>query len=200
MKVLQLLLTVKHLQSVEKVNVVVEPAVHHRLSIMGECSGVYTFTPDQGKRLGEFIDFVVCLGGDGVLLHTALLFGDNVPPVIAFHLGSLGFMSQHNYDNMKSDISGVIHGHAPLNNCKVSGDCENSTGVFVSLRMRLLCELTRKGKLGIEQTHEVRAKLSDPCPQLFLSLITLSSYQLLLGLALNKCSLASSRQCFLFQN
>lgn len=85
----------KYLMGVEGMNIIVEPDVHHRLAATGGITDVYTYTPEQGRRLGDFIDFVVCLGGDGVLLHTAQLFGENVPPIIAFHLGSLGFLSQH---------------------------------------------------------------------------------------------------------
>ena len=85
----------KYLMLVEKMNIIVEPDVHQRLAETGGLTDVYTYTPDQGRRLGEFIDFVVCLGGDGVLLHTAQLFRSNVPPIVAFHLGSLGFLSQH---------------------------------------------------------------------------------------------------------
>ena len=35
-------------------------------------------------------DLVVCLGGDGTLLHMASLFQSEVPPVMCFALGSLG--------------------------------------------------------------------------------------------------------------
>lgn len=33
------------------------------------------------RSLAECVDFVVCLGGDGVILHASGLFDDNVPPV-----------------------------------------------------------------------------------------------------------------------
>ena len=32
-------------------------------------------------RLAEHVDFVVCLGGDGVILHANYLFQSNIPPV-----------------------------------------------------------------------------------------------------------------------
>ncbi len=34
-------------------------------------------------RLAEFVDFVVCLGGDGVILHASHLFQHHIPPVRA---------------------------------------------------------------------------------------------------------------------
>jgi NAD kinase len=85
----------KYLMLIEKMNIIVEPDVHQQLAEQGGLPDVYTYTPEQGRRLGDFIDLVVCLGGDGVLLHAVQLFGENVPPIIAFHLGSLGFLSQH---------------------------------------------------------------------------------------------------------
>lgn len=45
--------------------------------------------------LHERVDFVACLGGDGVILHASNLFRDAVPPVVSFNLGSLGFLTSH---------------------------------------------------------------------------------------------------------
>ena len=45
--------------------------------------------------LHERVDFIVCLGGDGVILHASNLFRDAVPPVVSFNLGSLGFLTAH---------------------------------------------------------------------------------------------------------
>lgn len=45
--------------------------------------------------LHEKVDFVACLGGDGVILHSSNLFRGPVPPVISFNLGSLGFLTTH---------------------------------------------------------------------------------------------------------
>lgn len=42
------------------------------------------------------MDFVACLGGDGVILHASNLFRGAVPPVVSFNLGSLGFLTSHN--------------------------------------------------------------------------------------------------------
>lgn len=45
--------------------------------------------------LHERVDFVVCLGGDGVILHASNLFTKAVPPIVSFNLGSLGFLTAH---------------------------------------------------------------------------------------------------------
>ncbi|KAJ8963844.1 hypothetical protein NQ314_005344, partial [Rhamnusium bicolor] len=45
---------------------------------------------DGKDDLTDKIDFIICLGGDGTLLYASQLFQQSVPPVMAFHLGSLG--------------------------------------------------------------------------------------------------------------
>jgi NAD+ kinase len=144
----------RHLIETEDMNVVVEPSVHRRLAQLGEVTNVYTYTPDQGRRLGDFIDFIVCLGGDGVILHTSQLFNRHVPPIVAFHLGSLGFLSQHRFETVVEDLNSVIYGKSNPIACKMP-DGSASMGVNVSLRMRLTCEIIRAGKTLIDQQYEV---------------------------------------------
>lgn len=46
------------------------------------------------KCPGKGVDFCVCFGGDGTLLHLNSVFNDDeIPPVASFSLGSLGFLS-----------------------------------------------------------------------------------------------------------
>lgn len=58
----------------------------------------YLLTVLCGKTsdLHERVDFVTCLGGDGLILHASNLFRTSVPPVVSFNLGSLGFLTSHN--------------------------------------------------------------------------------------------------------
>ncbi len=56
---------------------------------------VDTYALSDLPRLHEFVDFIVCLGGDGLMLHAASLFGPALPPIISFKLGSLGFLTTH---------------------------------------------------------------------------------------------------------
>ncbi|XP_068096742.1 NAD kinase isoform X3 [Hyperolius riggenbachi] len=60
------------------------------------------------------IDFIICLGGDGTLLYASSLFQDSVPPVMAFHLGSLGFLTPFSFDNFQTQVTQVIEGNAAL--------------------------------------------------------------------------------------
>ncbi|CAJ1974275.1 unnamed protein product [Sphenostylis stenocarpa] len=118
----------------EKMNVLVEQDVH---DIFGRIPGfgfVQTFYSQDTCDLHEKVDFVACLGGDGVILHASNLFRGAVPPVVSFNLGSLGFLTSHNFEDYKQDLQQVIHGNSARD------------GVYITLRMRLRCEIYRKGK------------------------------------------------------
>lgn len=87
----------------------------------------YVCNRDGRDDLTDRIDFIVCLGGDGTLLYASLLFQQSVPPVMAFHLGSLGFLTPFQFDNFQEQVTNVLEGHAAL-----------------TLRSRLRCIIVRK--------------------------------------------------------
>ncbi|KAH9605951.1 hypothetical protein KSS87_012926 [Heliosperma pusillum] len=118
----------------EKMNVLVEPDVHDIFARIPGFGFVQTFYGQDSSGLHEKVDFVACLGGDGVILHASNLFRGSVPPVVSFNLGSLGFLTSHNFQDYKQDLRQVIHG----NNTR--------DGVYITLRMRLRCEVFRNGK------------------------------------------------------
>ncbi|XP_048470895.1 NAD kinase isoform X1 [Rhincodon typus] len=64
--------------------------------------------------LSDRIDFIICLGGDGTLLYASSLFQGSVPPVMAFHLGSLGFLTPFNFDTYQSQVTQVIEGNVAI--------------------------------------------------------------------------------------
>ncbi|XP_069097113.1 NAD kinase isoform X1 [Pleurodeles waltl] len=72
-----------------------------------------TFREDYDD-ISDQIDFIICLGGDGTLLYASSLFQNSVPPVMAFHLGSLGFLTPFNFDNFQPQVTQVIEGNAAL--------------------------------------------------------------------------------------
>jgi len=82
---------------------------------------------EQTDDLTDKIDFVVCLGGDGTLLYASSLFQQSVPPIMAFHLGSLGFLTPFKFEDFESQVTHVLEGHAAL-----------------TLRSRLRCILIKK--------------------------------------------------------
>lgn len=57
--------------------------------------------------LAEHVDFVACLGGDGVILHASSLFKSHIPPVVSFHLGSMGFLTNHNFNEFRQELRQV---------------------------------------------------------------------------------------------
>ena len=70
------------------------------------------------------VDFVITLGGDGTLLFASTIFPKTVPPVISFHMGTLGFLTPFCADNFEDPLSRVgldslgdgkvISGNVPL--------------------------------------------------------------------------------------
>ncbi|KAL9243656.1 hypothetical protein vseg_017516 [Gypsophila vaccaria] len=127
----------------EKMNVLVEPDVHDIFARIPGFGFVQTFYGQDSSDLHEKVDFVACLGGDGVILHASNLFRGAVPPVVSFNLGSLGFLTSHNFQDYKQDLRQVIHG----NNTR--------DGVYITLRMRLRCEVFRNGKAMAGKVFDV---------------------------------------------
>ncbi len=71
----------------------------------------FQMTFREGKDdLTDKIDFIVCLGGDGTLLYASSLFQQSVPPVMAFHLGSLGFLTPFEVEDFRTQITHVLEG------------------------------------------------------------------------------------------
>jgi len=161
----------------EGLKVVVEPHVFEQ-HVAGNhelLPYVYTFATSETSRLADCVDFVVCLGGDGVILHASGLFNHNIPPVIAFNLGSLGFLTNFSYNNFERDLGNVIRGSAKLDSCsfanenldepdsaqlgKMNGpDGAVQNGVMVTLRMRMECQVFRSNS---EEPTEVQEVLNE---------------------------------------
>lgn len=105
---------------------------------------------DGRDDLTDKIDFIICLGGDGTLLYASLLFQKSVPPVMAFHLGSLGFLTPFQFDNFQEQVTNVLEGHAAL-----------------TLRSRLRCIIVRKDKT--EQEISTFKSSQDPSNNILVS-------------------------------
>eukprot|EP00882_Tetradesmus_deserticola_P008674 GHRQ01009145.1.p1 GENE.GHRQ01009145.1~~GHRQ01009145.1.p1 ORF type:complete len:323 (+),score=97.29 GHRQ01009145.1:158-1126(+) len=151
---------VEYLLEAEQMHVVVEPAMYEEAAAAGLCmERLFTFTPEECGRLADHIDFVVCLGGDGVILHASSLFRQHIPPVVSFHLGSMGFLTNHPYPDFKQELRQVIYGCQKLATCSIDsqdmGPSGNSLGVMITLRMRLHCAIVRAGQTQPEQVRAV---------------------------------------------
>ncbi|KAI0685936.1 ATP-NAD kinase-like domain-containing protein [Cytidiella melzeri] len=92
--------------------------------------GVDPWTPGmvfKGPE-SEKIDLVVTLGGDGTILHASSLFkSGEVPPVLSFSMGTLGFLLPFHIDDFVKAIESAFAGNAT-----------------VLHRMRLSCSFQRK--------------------------------------------------------
>ncbi|MCJ1410288.1 NAD(+) kinase [Ptychographa xylographoides] len=88
---------------------------------------LHYWTPDLCWSSPEKFDLVLTLGGDGTVLYTSCLFQRIVPPVLAFSLGSLGFLTNFEYASHRSALD------------RVMGDA----GMRVNLRMRFTCTVYR---------------------------------------------------------
>ncbi|XP_076320273.1 NAD kinase-like isoform X2 [Tachypleus tridentatus] len=89
----------------------------------------------EGKDdLTDKIDFIICLGGDGTLLYASSLFQQSVPPVMAFHMGSLGFLAPFEFANFQGQVTSVLEGHVAL-----------------TLRSRLRCIILRKNSDSLDK-------------------------------------------------
>lgn len=88
------------------------------------------WTPDLCWSHPEKFDLVLTLGGDGTVLFTSWLFQRVVPPILSFALGSLGFLTNFEFNQYKSHLDGIM------------GD----KGMRVNLRMRFTCTVWRKDR------------------------------------------------------
>ncbi|ORY15308.1 ATP-NAD kinase-like domain-containing protein [Clohesyomyces aquaticus] len=77
----------------------------------------------------QTFDIVLGLGGDGTVLYASWLFQRVVPPVLAFSLGSLGFLTKFDYELYPTTLSRAFE-----------------EGITVSLRLRFEATIMRSQK------------------------------------------------------
>jgi NAD+ kinase len=87
------------------------------------------WSPDLCWSQPEKFDLVLTLGGDGTVLFTSWLFQRIVPPILSFSLGSLGFLTNFEYDQYKEHLNKIM----------------GAEGMRVNLRMRFTCTVYRDG-------------------------------------------------------
>lgn len=96
------------------------------------------WTPDLCWSQPEKFDLVLTLGGDGTVLYTSWLFQRVVPPILSFSLGSLGFLTNFEFEKYKEHL-----------NCLMGDD-----GMRVTMRMRFTCTVYRDGKGQMEEGEQ----------------------------------------------
>ena len=129
----QLMAALRFLRHSEGLRCVVERDVYDRLASEDGFGFVETFYGGaEARELADSVDFVVCLGGDGVILHASGLFNTGpAPPIISFNLGSLGFLTSHKFENFEEDIRALMYGDGLLSGTPV---LRCTIAVFVCMR------------------------------------------------------------------
>ena len=85
-----------------------------------------TWSAADSPDLHCYVDFIVCLGGDGLMLHAAHIFGASIPPIISFKLGSLGFLTCHDYADYRRHLADVINGCEELASCRLTHSMDDT--------------------------------------------------------------------------
>ncbi|KAG9626485.1 NADH kinase-like protein POS5, partial [Aureobasidium melanogenum] len=71
---------------------------------------IYTTTHEsKDARLQDKVDLTSTLGGDGTILHASSLFANarNVPPILSFSMGTLGFLGEWKFSDYKRALREV---------------------------------------------------------------------------------------------
>ncbi|EDV24315.1 uncharacterized protein TRIADDRAFT_26765, partial [Trichoplax adhaerens] len=132
-----------------KLKVYIEESVKHQPGIVDDhhfrstLQNLLTINIEIDDYKLELVDLVVCLGGDGTFLHASSLFQQNAPPVIAFSLGTLGFLTKFKISDFKSVIDKVLDDNPR-----------------VALRNRLTCEIHFSKNKTVEK-HAVSQVLNE---------------------------------------
>uniref|UniRef100_A0A1I8IH48 NAD(+) kinase n=1 Tax=Macrostomum lignano TaxID=282301 RepID=A0A1I8IH48_9PLAT len=100
-------------------------------------SKLKTFVYGEAAFTDKMIDLIVCLGGDGTLLYASSLFKADVPPILAFHLGSLGFLTPHRFENYRQDLQSVLNNRS-----------------YFTMRSRLACTLHKAAAAATEKKQD----------------------------------------------
>eukprot|EP00668_Euglena_longa_P011660 GGOE01014071.1.p1 GENE.GGOE01014071.1~~GGOE01014071.1.p1 ORF type:complete len:458 (+),score=82.29 GGOE01014071.1:102-1376(+) len=87
------------------------------------------------------VDIMICIGGDGTMLHVAKLIQNDIvmPPVMAFGVGSLGFLTPFDVSNYEADLDRMLN-------------ASPQKPMYCTLRGRLKCEVFIEG----EKKHTYR--------------------------------------------
>lgn len=62
----------------------------------------------------SLIELIICLGGDGTLLHVSSMFQNKCPPVLSINFGSVGFLCPFEFENYQSCIKAALCGGVPI--------------------------------------------------------------------------------------
>jgi NAD+ kinase len=79
-----------------------------------ECAPVAGLPPTDPRELAAKVDLIVVLGGDGSLLAMARAAGTRRVPILGVNLGTLGFLTEINLEEMFPTLEQVLMGEAEI--------------------------------------------------------------------------------------
>ena len=130
-----------HNKYCSKVDIIVEEETYNSISVTTKNTKFIILK--NVKNNNEDIDLVIVLGGDGTILHLSSLFQVGfMPPVLAYNLGSMGFLTSFNYKEFKQDIDKMITGN-----------------YYKKIRQRLSAKIVRKEEQ--EEEEEIHIVLNE---------------------------------------
>ncbi|KAJ3062617.1 NAD(+) kinase [Podochytrium sp. JEL0797] len=103
------------------------------------------WNPEFCHSHGAEVDLVVTLGGDGTVLYTSSLFQNRVPPIVPFHLGSLGFLTVFDHATYETVLHDILDGRPK----------------HVNMRMRLQADVYYRGAGAVDRGEDVFDSLGD---------------------------------------
>ncbi|OAL05196.1 ATP-NAD kinase [Phaeosphaeriaceae sp. SRC1lsM3a] len=92
----------------------------------------------------QTFDIVLALGGDGTVLYSSWLFQRIVPPVLAFSLGSLGFLTKFDFEQYPQTLSRAFE-----------------EGITVNLRLRFEATIMRSQDRGNKERDLVEELIGE---------------------------------------
>uniref|UniRef100_A0A7I4A3Y7 NAD(+) kinase n=1 Tax=Physcomitrium patens TaxID=3218 RepID=A0A7I4A3Y7_PHYPA len=98
-------------------------------------------TEKQLVTINKSVDLVITLGGDGTMLWAASLFKGPMPPLVAFSMGSLGFMTKFQSSMYRESLQAIMKGPA-----------------YITLRHRLHCQIIRHDRETDDNTSSESAE------------------------------------------
>ena len=104
------------------------------------------------EKNNNLIDLVITLGGDGTVLYVSNIFQENVPPVMSFSLGSLGFLTNFEFENYDKSLEKLF-----------------TKKITTKLRMRLSCIVFREETGEITERQVLNELVIDRGPSPFIS-------------------------------
>jgi NAD kinase len=87
--------------------------LHHSNRGVGAAQQFSAADDSNSKRpyASDGVDFVLTLGGDGLLMHSSTLFREAVPPHLCFNLGSMGFLTPFELEQLKAEVINTAYNY-----------------------------------------------------------------------------------------